>query len=236
MAHYMWSHQQLFGHLFNFLLLAHFLHSCALFTLSSFSFFFASFSKLSFFQCIRHHLQLFLCIILFCILMFYCIWGIVFWVVVQLPYHYFMFAMFWFLFTIAIINLVFGNWTLLSFCIVHFILAFVCDWISTPTITLCSFYSWLLQNLCSFYYFSCCVWFLLFVVQNDDVTDFKILFQGVPFFITFCSCKCFKYVIFFLHFFSLLLVFPCLCLYFFSSYIIIVVIMVENLYWCICWF
>ncbi len=45
LAHYMWSHQQLFRHLFIFLLLAHFLHFCTLFTLTSFSFFFASFSN-----------------------------------------------------------------------------------------------------------------------------------------------------------------------------------------------
>lgn len=33
-------------------------------------------------------------------------------------------------------------------------------------------------------------------MQNDDVMDSTILFQGVPFFIKFCSCKCFKYVFF----------------------------------------
>lgn len=121
-------------------------------------------------------------------------------------YHFVSFVAFWLLIVIGVIDL-----------------------ISTPTITLCSLYSWLLQ-ICIQLLFFLVVWFLLFVVQNNDVMDFTILFQGVTFFITFCNCKCFKYIFFFFYFFSLLLVFPCLCLYIFSSCITIVVIMVKNFY------
>jgi hypothetical protein len=199
------------------LLLAHFLHSCALFTLTPFSFFFASFSKLYIFLMhssspstisthyfvlhsnyllhLRHCVESLFCCptITSCLLCFYFFYNC---------------------------NNHVGFWkfnpTIILYCSLYF---GFCLWLDFSTYHhFVSFYSWLSQNLRSFHFFSCCVWFLLFVVQNDDVTDFTILFQGVPFFITFCTCKCFKYVIFFLYFFSLLLEFPCLCLYIFFLY------------------
>jgi hypothetical protein len=140
-----------------------------------------------------------------------------------------------FIFTIATIMLVFGNLILLSFCIVHFILAFVCDWISPPTIIL--FHSILdFRKICVHFTFflvvfgsSCllCKTTLWWILQFC----FKVCLSSLHFVLANVSSMSF---FFFTIFPSCLSFHVYVCI--FSSCIIIVVIMVENLYWSIFWF